>query len=165
MPHLNTVRRGYERFLEALVVLLMAAMFVIVLLGVTFRTAGSALVWYDEIAEILLAWLTYYGAALAALKRAHIGIPTVVNALPFGGRVAAFVAAEACVLAFFLVLAWTGWRVVEVLAVDFLISIPEISTQYTQSVIPIGAALFVVAQVLSMPEAWRDTVAGGAAER
>ena len=31
-----------------------------------YRKAGASLTWYDEIASILLAWVTYYGAALAA---------------------------------------------------------------------------------------------------
>ena len=29
---------------------------------------------------------------------------------------------------------------------------------YTQSVIPIGAVLFMIAQALSLPDAWRKTV-------
>jgi TRAP-type C4-dicarboxylate transport system permease small subunit len=72
----------------------------------------------------------------------------------------AFVIAEAVVLGFFVLLAWVGWEVLTVLQFDFLASAPEISTMYTQSVIPIGAVLFVIAEVLSLPEAWRQTVAG-----
>ena len=36
---------------------------------------GQSLTWYDEVASHLLAWLTFYGAALASVKRAHIGCP------------------------------------------------------------------------------------------
>ena len=43
----------------------------VVVLGVVFRWDGEALSWYDEVASVQLAWLTYYGASLAALKRAH----------------------------------------------------------------------------------------------
>ena len=39
---------------------MMVALAVTVLLGVTFRFAGSALVWYDEVAAVQLAWITYY---------------------------------------------------------------------------------------------------------
>ncbi|MBM3526246.1 MAG: TRAP transporter small permease subunit, partial [Alphaproteobacteria bacterium] len=88
-----------ERLLEYVVILLMAAMFVIVVLGVTYRKMGEALVWYDEIAEISLAWLTYYGAALAALKRGHIGMATLVERGPIAWRKAAFIAAETVVFA------------------------------------------------------------------
>ena len=43
----------------------MAALAVEVIAGVVFRYSGYALVWYDEVATILLAWVTYYGSALA----------------------------------------------------------------------------------------------------
>ena len=75
---LARVRAAYEKFLEAVVILLMAALAIEVTVGVIFRTSGHALVWYDEIASILLAWLTFYGSALAAVKRAHIGCPEVI---------------------------------------------------------------------------------------
>ena len=70
--------KGLQRALEFAVVALMVALAVVVVLGVVFRRLGAALVWYDEIASILLAWLTFYGAALAALHRAHIGFPKLV---------------------------------------------------------------------------------------
>ena len=49
----------------------MGALAVVVVLGVGFRKFGAALVWYDEVASVLLAWLTYYGAALAATPAAR----------------------------------------------------------------------------------------------
>lgn len=155
-----TPKEAVERILEIFVGLMMVSLFVIVLLGVVYRKLGDSLVWYDEIASVMLAWLTYYGAALAALKRSHIGVSGVVDALPLGLRKASFVISEAVVIGFFILLAWVGWRVLLVLKYDFLISLPEISTQYTQSVIPIGAALFVLAQVLSIPDAWRRIISG-----
>jgi len=60
--------------------------------------------------------------------------------------------AEALVITFFLLLAWVGFRVLQVLEGDTLVSLPEVSIQLTQSVIPIGALLFVAAQLLSLPE-------------
>ncbi|MCL4762803.1 MAG: TRAP transporter small permease, partial [Burkholderiales bacterium] len=66
MP-LAALRRGFERALEWVVIALMIVLAVEVAAGVIFRYAGRALVWYDEVASVLLAWVTYYGAALAAL--------------------------------------------------------------------------------------------------
>jgi len=132
---------------------LMAALAAVVVLGVVFRKLGASLVWYDEVAAILLAWLTYYGAALAALHRAHIGVPTVLRALR--GRPAAvmFWAAEACVVGFFVVVAWAGWQVLEVIGGTSLISLPWVPARLAQSVVPIGAALFILAELLSIPDA------------
>ena len=78
---LPSLRRGYERFLEWICIALMAALAVEVTAGVVFRYTGHSLVWYDEVATILLAWVTFYGAALAVLKHAHMGVPEVVRML------------------------------------------------------------------------------------
>jgi TRAP-type C4-dicarboxylate transport system permease small subunit len=145
-----------ERALQAFVIILMITLTVVVVVAVIYRKAGSSLVWYDEIASVLLAWLTYYGAALAALNRAHIGFDGLVRAMPPGMRFAAFVFAEICVFTFFSVLAWTGWVVLRVIAGDTLVSLTWVPVQATQSVIPIGAVLFMVCEALSMPKQWRD---------
>lgn len=154
-------RRRLGAFLEAVVLVLLAALAVVVVVGVVFRKAGTSLVWYDEVASILLAWLTYYGAALAALRRAHIGVPTLVERLHGGARVAAVVLAEASVVGFFLVLAWAGARVLTVLAGTTLVSLPWFPTSVAQSVIPIGALLFVAAELLSLPDVLAPPRDGG----
>ena len=131
----------------------MAALAVVVVVGVAFRKAEASLVWYDEVASILLAWLTYYGAALAALHRAHIGMPTLVDKMRGRTRAAVVLFGEACALAFFGVLAWAGVRVLSVLGSTSLVSLPWVPMSVAQSVIPIGAVLFIAAQLLSLPEA------------
>lgn len=152
-----TVWRGrYERLLEWIVVVLMVALAVEVIVGVAFRYSGHALAWYDEVASILLAWVTYYGAALAALKRAHMGVPELVRALPPGLRFPLALVAEALVLAFFAVLAWVGYTVLEVLATDTLVALPRVSVAWAQSVIPISATLFIIAEALALPEILRE---------
>ncbi|MDH3638183.1 MAG: TRAP transporter small permease [Gammaproteobacteria bacterium] len=148
----GNVRNGLERFLEWVVTALLVAMVVIVVLGVLYRKFGDSLVWYDEVASIVLAWLTYYGSALAALKRAHIGFSGLVDAAPGPWRLVLVVVAELIVLGFFVLLAWVGYEVLLVLEGDTLISLPQVSVQITQSVIPIGAALFVLAQLVSLPD-------------
>ena len=149
----DTVRHVLRRLLEWAVLGLVAALAAVVIVGVLFRKLGASLVWYDEVASILLAWLTYYGAAYAALHRAHIGVPTLVNQLPGRWRVAVVLLAEACVLSFFGVLAWAGLRVQIVLAGTTLVSLPWVPMAFAQSVIPIGALLFIAAELLSLPDA------------
>jgi len=143
-----------EQGLEGIALVLMIALAVVVIVGVGFRKAGASLVWYDEVASILLAWLTYYGASLAALKRAHIGFPRFVERADPGVRLALTVIREVIVVGFFLIVAWAGWRVLIVLDGIYLASLPNVSTQLTQSVIPIGAMLFVIAELLSFAALW-----------
>lgn len=152
---------AFERGLTAFVIFLLATLAVAVLLGVACRKLGIALVWYDEGASIMLAWLTYYGAALAALKRAHIGFPGLVNAMPPALRVPAVLFGEACVIGFFALLTWYGVEVLRILEGDTMVSLPYVPTQLTQSVIPIGGLLFIAAQLLSLPEVLRQARGAG----
>lgn len=159
---LEGLRKRFERAMEFVIVVLMVILAVEVTVGLTFRELGSALVWYDEVASVLLAWLTYLGAVLAALKRSHIGFPEVVRALPPGPRVALTCVAEAFVFGFFALLAWVGWEVLGVLATDTLVTLPQVSVMYTQSIIPISAVLFVIAEALSLPRILHEARHGAA---
>ena len=151
-----SVRAAFERFLETIVVFLVAALTLLVIAGFIFRYVGYSLAWYDETASVGLVWLTYYGSALAALKGAHIGVPGFVNAMPPRIRVWVTLFAEACVFLFFAVLAWTGMQVLIVLAGDGMVSLPWVPLQLTDSVSPIGAVLFIVAEALRFPKVMRD---------
>lgn len=153
---LQRFRRGFERLLEWVCIALMVALAVEVTAGVVFRYSGYSLVWYDEVATILLAWVTYYGSALAALRRAHLGVPELVALLPPAARVVAAVVAEVAVGAFFVLLAWVGYRVLEILGSDTLVSLPAVSVAYAMSVIPVSSVLFVVAQLLAFPDVLRE---------
>ncbi len=149
------MRRVFQRVLEAIVIVIVVALAVVVVTGVVYRKAGAALVWYDEVAAILLAWLTYYGAALAALHRGHIGVPALVEQLRGKVRTSVVIAGEVAVIGFFSVLAWAGWVVQSALAGTGLVSLPGVSAGLAQSVIPIGAVLFICAQLLSLPRVLR----------
>ena len=152
MAGLSRFRIVLERVLEAWMVVMVVAMTTIVVVAVIWRKAGASFIWYDEVASILLAWITYYGAALAALKRGHIGFDGILLALPMRWRMLALAVAEAFVFLFFIVLAWTGWTVLGVLQGMHLISLPWVPVMFTQSVIPIGAILFIICEALSLPE-------------
>lgn len=151
MTFLAAAQTALDRLLQVVLIVLMITMTMIVVLGVVYRKAGAALSWYDEIAAINLAWVTYYGAAYAALKRRHIGFEGLINVMPMPLRMLAVATGEVLIIGFFAVLAWMGVTVVDVLAGDGLVSLPWVPLQLTQSVIPIGAILFILGQLLSLP--------------
>ena len=156
--------RILETTLEWVVIILMMMLTVVVIVAVLYRMAGDSLSWYDEIAAIQLSWITYYGAALAALKRRHIGFDSVLLAIPMPARMVFVALSEAIVIGFFVVLAYTGWQVLEVLEGDRLVSLTWVPVRFTQSVIPVGGALFVLCEVLSLPQYWRMAAAGKSLE-
>ena len=136
--------------LEWVVAALMILLAVEVTAGVVFRTLGSALGWYDEIASVLLAWLTFYGSALASAKRAHISCPELVDLAPPARAARPEHLAQLLVIGFFALLAWVGGSNLEVLATDALVSLPKVPMSVVQSVIPISAVLIVVAETMHL---------------
>lgn len=157
--------RVLHRFLEVVTISLLLLLAGLVTAAVVFRYGlNASLPWYDEVASVLLAWITYYGAALAALRRGHLGFAGLVLNFPPLVRGLLFIAAEAVVYAVFITMAWAGWYVLRVMAGETLVALEWVPLQFTQSVVPIGCALFVLAQILSTPQAWARSRAGRDAE-
>lgn len=157
---LKRTNAAASRLLEGITVFLMVALTAIVIVAVIARLMGQSFSWYDEVAAIMLAWITYYGSALAALHRRHIGFDTVLLSIPPRFRMIAVLVGEGLVLTFFVLMARAGFQVLEVLEGDTLTSLTWVPVQFTQSVIPIGAILFIICQLLSLPDYWVQTSRG-----
>lgn len=154
------VSKALRWCLEWITIILMVMLTVVVIVAVLYRVFGNSLSWYDEIAAVGLAWITYYGAALAALRRQHIGLDSVLLSIKMPWRMVAVVIAEVLVIGFFVLMAIAGFKVLAVLQGDSLVSLTWISVQVTQSIIPIGAVLFIVAELLSLPRYWLHIAQG-----
>lgn len=149
------VRRIFERVLEAIVVVLMALLATLVIVAFFLRYGGYPLFFYDELASVLLAWLTYYASALAAVRGGHIAFPGLVNAMPPAFRIPVVIFGEIFVIGFFIVLAVMGLRVQEMMAGDSLITLRWFPLTVAQHVIPVGAVLFILGELLRLPELLR----------
>src|SRR3990167_4881314 len=121
---MDRFRQRYGLFLEWGVMFLMVVLAVEVTLGIVYRTLGQSLVWYDEVASVLLAWLTFYGSALASVKRGHIGCPEVVEQLPPQVKRWVNIFSQVLVILFFVLLGWVGLTILPILATDALESLP-----------------------------------------
>ena len=157
---MESFRRFYDRLLEVIAVAMIVAVTVIVILGFTYRWVGASLVWYDEVAAIALAWLTYYAGALAALRGAHLGFPGLVNSFPPTWRVVATLFSSGVTICFFILMAWVGTQLLPVIAGLTLVSLPEISQALVMSAIPIASVLFVLAELLRLPGLLREARRG-----
>ncbi len=147
---LERFRRRYGAVLEVVVMAIVIGLALEVTLGIVFRAIGKSLSWYDEIASVMLAWLTFYGSALASVRRAHISCPEVVEQAPPRARRALGIVAQVLVIAFFVLLGWVGASILPIIASETLVSVPAVSMAVVQSVIPVSCALIVVAEVLHL---------------
>ena len=79
---LLTIKRGFIRTLEVLLMLMVAVLTLTVLWGVFTRFClGSQAEYTDELARVLLVWVSMVGAALAFGEKAHLGVDYFVNML------------------------------------------------------------------------------------
>lgn len=150
--------KSYDKYLQYFLFFQMIALSITVLLGVCFRWAGHSLVWYDEIAGIQLAWITYFGSAYASLKGLHIGMPTLIKVFPKDIRKILFVLSKIIIFLFFLVLTYYGTKVIIVLRGDTLVTLDWIPQSFVQSVIPVSSLLIIISEFLSCKEAYEQTI-------
>lgn len=149
---MSTLAKLLHRLLELISVGLLVALALLVVVAVVMRYVfNDSLAWYDEVASVMLAWITYFGAALAAQKRAHMGFGSLVLKAPMAVRYALFVVAELVVYTVFIALAWAGWKVLVVMEGMSLESLPWASLALVQSIVPVGCGLIVLAQFASTP--------------
>jgi len=150
--------KSYDKYLQYFLFFQMISLSITVLLGVCFRWAGHSLVWYDEIAGIQLAWITYFGSAYASLKGLHIGMPTLIKVFPKDIRKILFVLSKIIIFLFFLVLTYYGTKVIIVLRGDTLVTLDWIPQSFVQSVIPVSSLLIIISEFLFYKEAYEQTI-------
>ncbi|WP_323771775.1 TRAP transporter small permease [Antarctobacter sp.] len=148
------------RLIETICLALLVVLAVSVVYSTTMRYLGASPSWYDEIASVLLAWLTYFGASYAVFTRSHMGFAGLVSALPRRFAVALSVFTELLVIGYFVLVAWYGNAVLRVAAYDSLLSLRWMTLDIVQSIIPISAVLMTLGTLLTMPRAIRDAADG-----
>ena len=145
-------------------VFLLAALAVLVCLGVFFRyVLNSSLVWYDEFASYMLVWLTFYGAVVADYHHRHINFDLLVNKLKPPARRVVDVVGELAVLGFQFVLFYYGWVLMQRMGDETAISLPWVKVTWISSVLPITGALLLmisVARLIALASG-RTTTQGG----
>lgn len=161
MSTFTKFKSGYFAFLEGIVVFLVIALAGVVTVGFVTRYLGFPLSWYDEVAAVLLAWVTYYGAALAAAKGAHITCPSVLNMCPPVIRVPVALLAEAITIGFFVFLGLASYQVMVILEGVGMVSLPAVSMQLIHSAIPVASVLFIIAELLRLPDVIKSARGSG----
>ena len=157
---MNVLFNAVKKFLTIISVLILSALALIIIVSIFTRFIGASLYWYDEISAILLAWLTFYGAALCALNRSHMGFGNLVASMPIHWKKWVFVVNEMIVVGFFIVLAWAGFYLMSIFGEETLTSLDFIPLAVAQSALPIGCVLFIIAEILSIPKAFKTVLEG-----
>src|SRR6266702_7218851 len=82
----------YCALLKGVIAFCLAVMVVLVFGNVVLRYGfNSGIAISEELSRWLLVWLTFLGAIVALRQHAHLGVDTLVRALPPRGRFVCFV--------------------------------------------------------------------------
>ena len=159
--NLEKFKQGYDIFLQYTMFVMMIALATTVVVGVGYRWSGNALVWYVEVASVQLAWLTYYGSAYAALKGAHIGVPSILKSFPIPMRKVFFIVSKIVIYGFFALMTYYGLIVMKLIQGETLTTLEWVPQSLVQSVIPVGSFLFMLSETLRLKEDYQSVMGQG----
>lgn len=159
-PMRTRLIRWLDVALQAATIGLIVVLACVVLAGVAFRYTGNSLIWYDEVAIVMLAWITFTGAALGVLRNAHLGFSGLLYGLPPKGRLVLFMLNEAIFLATFAVILWGGWVILGIFGSETMTTVPVVPRWLVQGIIPVSAALMLLGRLLTMPERLANVKSG-----
>jgi TRAP-type C4-dicarboxylate transport system permease small subunit len=98
------------RFLEFLLVVLLAGMAVMVFTNVVLRYGfNSGLNVSEEVSRYFFVWLTFIGAVLTFRENSHLGVETMVRLFGRRGRLVCMVLSNLLILLCSAVLFWGTW--------------------------------------------------------
>lgn len=146
--------------LQVATLLLIVGLTCVVLAGVAFRYSGNSLIWYDEVAAVLLAWITFLGAALATFRNAHLGFSGLLFGLPPTGRLVLFWVGEAIFITVFAIVVWAGWKILGIFGNETMTTLRFVPRSVVQGILPVSAALMVLGRLLTLKDRLVDVRAG-----
>jgi len=109
---LSSFDQVVQRAGRAVVILALVAILALLALGVVVRIFPVIpLAGYDEIVELLMAWMTFLGAAVLCGEGSLYRVGVLVDRLPAGAARVLGIGVRLVTLLFALVLTVEGWRV------------------------------------------------------
>lgn len=100
----------FYRFLEILLVLMLAAMALMVFVNVVLRyAANSGIDLSEEMSRYFFVWITFIGAVVAHRQHLHLGVETLVAHLSRRGRLALMAVSNLVILLCSGIFFWGTW--------------------------------------------------------
>ncbi|MEM6979857.1 MAG: TRAP transporter small permease [Planctomycetota bacterium] len=144
---LSRCRHALTRCLEVVVMLSVAVMVLDVLWGVLSRfVLRDPSRWTEEVATMLLIWVTLLGAALALAREEHLGVDYLVKKLDPAAQRCMRLFVDVIVMAFaIVVMILGGWTLTrETFLVNQVSPALGIKIGYVYSVVPLSGALMTL---------------------
>lgn len=155
MDRLNSVLLG---LCKLAMIVLVGAIAADIFVGVFYRyVLGSALAWYEEVAQYLMVWMVFCGSPLVLKQGKHIALGLVVERLPPRPRMLAHAMIYAIVLVFLGLLVYHSAGLTWLAQRQRLTSLP-ISFSFVYAAIPFGASIMALVSLELVLRAVRGLV-------
>jgi len=155
------MQTGFGQAEEWLAIGLVAAMAVVVNLQIVARYLfDSPFIWCEEVARLILVWLTFVAAAALIRRGGDIAVDTFVDMLPRDARHRVLAARDVLMIAVFGLVAWQGFRLARAVA-----GMPLVATEWPTSLLAwpvvVGCLLIVLHVALRLLHALSTAHRGG----
>ena len=141
---LERVTNGYFRGIEFLLVACLALMAAMVFGNVVLRYVfNSGITVSEELSRFLFIWLTFLGAITGVREGTHLGMDTMLKALPRLGRSVCVITGEALTLLCCVLFFWGTWQQHDI-NMGNLAPVTEIPMEWVYSVVYLCAGSIVI---------------------
>lgn len=147
--------RGLDRVLDGLLFIVLGSMAGIVFVNVFFRfVVKNSLSWADEMAQILMIWLTFLGAAVAMRERMHYAFDYLVRRLPAGAQRGVVIGGHLlCIVMTLLLIYWSAK--VTYLITAWVMPATGMPRSWVYAACPVGSLFILFYQIRNLLEDWR----------
>ncbi|MCP4399908.1 MAG: TRAP transporter small permease [bacterium] len=148
------MKKRLDQGIDCILAMILAAMTVIVFTQVFFRyVLNSPLAWPEEVARLMIVWLTFLGGYMALREKKHIGFNLLVKKLAPKTQQIVTIAGKVLIILFLLVTIKEG-----VLFAKKFANVPMPYTQFpigkvAYTVFPISGVLMLLQMVEDLSQA------------
>ncbi len=156
------------RLLNGILVGAVALLVLDVLLGVASRYLwGAQVKWTEELATILLIWVSFLGAAAAFEARAHLGIDFLTERFPPSARRKTELAAHLCTIGFVVIAFLFGGSILvrQALVHRNILPALQISDVVMYLPLPVSGVFILIYEVANLTADWRRNKSGEEEEK
>jgi TRAP-type C4-dicarboxylate transport system permease small subunit len=113
----------------------------------------SSLGWPEEVAGLLLVWISFIGAYVATRENGHISFSMLVQSLPAAVRKIIETMVDVILVVFFAVLTYQSVRMIRAVGQTEIETL-DVPRGYFMVVLPLSASALVIAYLLRLIRRW-----------
>ena len=128
---------------EAIAVTTLGSLFAVIIIQIIARSLGIAVVWTEEVIQLLFVWLCFVSAALGVKWHSHFRVPALISRIPLHLRLPMAFAGEVVVAVAALVLLVQGWNTT-LGNVGQKLPLTGLSVAWVNLSLPVSASLMLI---------------------